>query len=100
MNPLAHSIGQVAPLYNLALVTVVVILLVVLLRKKTKLSLFAWKVMFFIVMVYVMEEILTVLHKFSIIYVPRITMAILELVMLTTFLFMVLNQREEVKKLK
>ena len=64
VQTLAYCLGMVAPYYNLALVVIVIILFLRLFKtpnKKTYLK--PWKFLFAAVLVYVGEEIITVMEK-------------------------------------
>jgi len=99
VQPLTYCIGRVAPIYNLVLVVVVIILFVHLFntpRKKTYIK--PWKFLFVAVLIFVVEEIITVLDQAAVIAVPKIVFPLLEMVIITAFIYMLLLQREYVKK--
>lgn len=99
VQPLAYCFGKVAPYYNLVLVIVVVVLFVKLFKtpyKKTYLA--PWKLLFAAVCVYIVEEIITVLHMSAVVTFPKVTWPLLEMAIITIFIYVLLLQREHVKK--
>ena len=97
--PLGESLGLVAPYYNLALVIIVIILFIRLFKthdKKTYIE--PWKFLFFAISVFVLEELLTVLKDSGIVSIPRITNSVFEMVIITSFIYMLLLQKEYLKK--
>jgi len=89
----------VAPYYNLALVIVVILLFLKLFSIKTKrIYILPWKILFFALLIYVFEEIVTVLAMSNIIVVFPLMFPVLEMVIITSFIYMLLLQKEYVKK--
>ncbi len=98
---LANCIGGVAPYYNLVLVLIAAILFIKLFSKKnTKTYLMPWKILFFAVIVYVVEELLTVVAGLGIIPTSSLILVnpILEMIIITAFIYVLLLQREYVLK--
>lgn len=100
MVDLGVALGMIAPFYNLAMVVVVVWLFLALFKAeaKAKVFLFPWKLLFFAVIVYIVEEILTVLRSLGIIDIPVHINAFFELVIIAVFIYALLLQKEYVKK--
>ena len=99
MAYLETCLGMVAPYYNLALVIVVILLFLKLFSIKTKrIYILPWKILFFALLVYVFEEIVTVLAMSKIIVVFPLMFPVLEMVIITSFIYMLLLQKEYVKK--
>ncbi len=100
MVDLGVALGMIAPFYNLAMVVVVVWLFLALFKTeaKTKVFLFPWKLLFFAVIVYIVEEILTILRSLGIIDIPVHINAFFELVIIAVFIYALLLQKEYVKK--
>jgi len=97
---LGLSIGEVAPLYNLGLVIIALILFVTLFTTKVKdkrVYLMPWKLLFFGVLIFVVEEVMTVLRMMEIVNIPRHINGFFELIIICTFIYMLLLQREHVK---
>lgn len=94
---LGTCVGTVAPMYNLALVTVAIILFIVLFRSKKK-NLTPWKFFFAAIMIYVVEEVITVLNKIDLISTPRILNSYFEMAIVTIFIYVLLKQKEVIKK--
>ena len=98
MAELDVCIGLVAPYYNLVLVIIIIPLFIKLLSIKTKkVNLKPWTILFAALIVYIVEEILTVLNSTGIISSPRVLTSLFELVIITLFIYMLLLQREIVK---
>ncbi len=96
---LGYCFGMVAPYYNLALVIIVILLFLKLFKtpnKKTYID--PWKFLFAALLVYVMEEIITVLHMANLITVSKLIFPVLETVIITLFIYVLLLQKENVKK--
>ena len=99
MAYLETCLGIVAPYYNLALVIVVILLFLKLFSIKTKrIYILPWKILFFALLIYVFEEIVTVLAMSNIIVVFPLMFPVLEMVIITSFIYMLLLQKEYVKK--
>ena len=94
------SLGIIAPFYNLALVIVAVLLFLKLFKtkQKAKVFLFPWKLLFFAVIVFIVEEILTILRSVGIIDIPIHINAFFELVIIAIFIYALLLQQEYIKK--
>ena len=95
---LAYCLGRVAPYYNLALVIIVVILFIKLFRTPNKrIDLTPWKFLFAALLVYVLEEIITVFNMANVINVPKILFPLLETIIITLFIYVLLSQKENIK---
>ena len=92
--------GIVAPYYNLAMLIIVVILFAYLLKTPNKKKVFMapWKYLFFAIMVFSLEEIMTVLGAAGILRFPQFIFGIFEMIMISLFIYMVLLQKENIKK--
>ena len=92
-------LGLVAPYYNLALVVIVILLFIRLFKIDDKNNYTKpWKLLFFAISIFVLEEILTVLKNTGIITIPRIANAFFEMIIISLFIYMLLLQKEYVKK--
>jgi len=99
VQTLAYCLGRVAPYYNLALVIIVVVLFLKLFKmpnKKTYIK--PWKFLFAAVLVYVLEEVITVLSMADLIVVPKVVFPLFEMVIITLFIYVLLSQKESIKK--
>ena len=95
MSHLTESLGLVAPYYNLVLVTIVVILFIVFLRRQDlTISKKPWKLLFAAILIYILEEILTVTGISDIGNMYKILHPLLEMGMIGLFIYMLLSQRE------
>ncbi len=96
---LTYCLGIVAPYYNLALVIVVIFLFLKLLKiKNKKTSIRPWKFLFAALLVYVGEEIITILDMNAIINAPKLLFPFLETVIITLFIYVLLLQKKNLKK--
>ena len=99
VTELAYCLGRVAPYYNLVLVVVVILLFFKLFKtpnKKTYIR--PWKFLFAALLVFVVEEIITVFDMANMIMVPKIVFPLLETVIITLFIYMLLLQKDNLKK--
>lgn len=94
------ALGMIAPYYNLAMVAVVVGLFIALFKTepKAKVFLFPWKLLFFAVIVYILEEVVTILRAVGAIDIPIHINGLFELVVIIVFIYTLLLQKEYVKK--
>jgi hypothetical protein len=65
---------------------------------KAKVFLFPWKLLFFAVIVFIAEEILTIARAMGLIDIPVHINALFELVIIAVFIYTLLLQREYVQK--
>jgi len=94
-----NALGLVAPYYNLALVIIATILFLKLFRLKNRGTyLLPWRLLFFAVLVYILEEIVTVIAAQGLFEPPSILFPVFEMIIITTFLYMLLLQREHIQK--
>lgn len=94
-----NCLGFIAPYYNLALVVVVIALFIYffVIPNKHKIYDLPWKLLFFAIMVFIVEEVMTVLEALGVIAFPSITFAFFEMVMISIFIYMCLLQKERIK---
>ncbi|HZX45428.1 MAG TPA: hypothetical protein VFF28_07145 [Candidatus Nanoarchaeia archaeon] len=98
MSTLAYCFGNVAPFYNLALVAVVIYLFIRLFQKADKkMFIKPWKLVFSAVLIYVFEEIITVLDMSGTLDIPAVTFPLLETAIISIFIYGLLLQKEKVK---
>ncbi|MFC1768862.1 hypothetical protein ACFLZX_03795 [Nanoarchaeota archaeon] len=95
---IGYCLGIVAPYYNLVLVIVVGIMFLRLFQMKNKgVFLKPWILLFTALCIYIVEEVLTVLHIVNVLTAPRILNAIFEMIMVTLFIYLLLLQRDYLK---
>ncbi|MEM4254434.1 MAG: hypothetical protein QXR48_03580 [Candidatus Woesearchaeota archaeon] len=94
------ALGMIAPYYNLILVLVAVLLFIALFRteQKAKVFLFPWKLVFFSLIIYVIEEGLTILRALGIVDIPVHINGFFELIIVSAFIYALLLQKEYIKK--
>jgi len=99
MAVLGYCLGRVAPFYNLALVAVVVILFIRLfLLNPKKVYLKPWKLLFAALLVYIGEQTITIVEQAGVIDVSALLFPILEMIIISLFIYLLLLQREYVRK--
>ena len=98
---LSLSLAQSAPLYNLGLVIIVIYLFLKLFRtpvRDKRVYLLPWKLLFVAVLVFILEEVLTVLRGASLINIPRHINGFFEVIIIGIFIYALLLQREHMAK--
>ncbi len=99
VQTLAYCLGRVAPYYNLVLVVIVILLFLKLFKTQNKKTYIKpWKFLFAAVLVYLGEEIITVFDMANIISVAKIVFPLIEMVIITLFIYVLLLQRENIRK--
>ncbi|MBI4440330.1 hypothetical protein HY638_05140 [Candidatus Woesearchaeota archaeon] len=94
-----YCLGDVAPYYNLILVLVVGFMFLRLFSMQNKgVYLKPWKLLFAALCVYIIEEFLTVFNAIGIANVPRIMNAVLEMIMVILFIYILLLQKEYLER--
>jgi len=100
MSLYTECLGFVAPFYNLALVVVVVLMMIKVLRTPSKkVYVEPWKWLFYAILIFILEEILTVFDA-SGYNINDLVYPLLETLIISCFIYMLLLQREYVKSKK
>ena len=97
---LALSVAEVAPLYNLGLIIIAVYLFIKLFStpiKDRRVYMTPWKFLFVGVIVFIIEELLTVFRSLGLINIPRHINGFFEFVIIITFIYTLLLQKERLK---
>ncbi|HLC32605.1 MAG TPA: hypothetical protein VJJ82_02165 [Candidatus Nanoarchaeia archaeon] len=97
---LGASIAQAAPLYNLGLVIIALILfyrLFTLNVRERKTYLLPWKIVFAALLIFIVEELLTVLRGLDFVTIPLHINGFFEVLIIGTFIYALLLQKEHVK---
>ena len=98
MSEFTQALGLVAPYYNLVLVAIVVYLFIKLFKTSVQpKTMLPWKVLFAALLVYIVEEVLTVLRYMEIINIPRHINGFFELIIIISFIYALLSQKEHIK---
>lgn len=97
LTTLAKALGFVAPWYNLALVTIVVLLFLKLfdIRNK-KVYTKPWKMVFVGVLIFIVEEVMTVLRSLGLISFHPAIFPMFEVVIISLFIYALLLQKQYV----
>ncbi len=100
MSLYTECLGYVAPFYNLAFVVIVVLMFIKLLRTQNKrVYTEPWKWLFYAILIFIVEEILTVLDA-SGYMINNLVFPVLETLIISCFIYMLLLQREYVNSKK
>lgn len=101
VQTLAYCLGNIAPYYNIVLAGIVIYLFSKLFKiNSKKIYLKPWKFLLAAVFVYILEEIITVLNQAQLINVSKIVFPLLEMIIITLFIYVLLLQREYTKNTK
>lgn len=95
---IGKCIGTAASYYNIVFVVIAILLFIKLLKIPTQLYKRPWKLLFIAVLVYVLEEILTILQGAGIISFPHFIVGFFEMVIILLFVYMLLLQRDYIKQ--
>lgn len=98
---LGESLAIAGPFYNLALVSVALFLFAILFRTQPKFrvtNLFPWKLIFGAVLIFVIEEIITILRAAKIITIPVHINGFFELAIIILVIYAMLLQKEHIEK--
>ncbi len=99
MTTIPEALTVAVPLYNMALVLIVIALFLKLFKEaKPKTFIKPWKVMFAAVLVFIVEELLTILRDARIIVISAHINGFFELVIVSMIIYMLLLQKEYAKK--
>ncbi len=97
---LALSLAEAAPLYNLGLVIVAIALFLKLFTtpiRDRRIYLMPWKLLFAAVSIFIVEELLTIMRQMDIINIPRHINGFFELIIICTFMYTLLLEKEHLK---
>jgi hypothetical protein len=97
---LGLSLAEAAPLYNLGFVIIAIFLFIKLFTtpvRDKRVYLMPWKLLFFALIVFIIEEVLTVLRQMEIINIPKHINGFFELIIICTFIYTLLLQKEHMK---
>lgn len=96
---LSACLGNVAPYYNLVLVVILIILFLTLFRlNDKKFFIKPWKFLFYAILIFVFEEIITVFESLGYFSVPPVIFPLLEMAIIVLFIYMLLIQKEYLYK--
>ena len=101
-NDLSSALSIVAPLYNLLFVFITILLFIFLFRVPNitqKIFILPWQFIFASILVYVVEQIMTVLRQENIVIIPIHVNGFFELISISLFLFGIFLQFEHVQSL-
>lgn len=101
MSELGQALSLAAPIYNLGMVVIAFFLFLKLFRTHPpgrEVFLKPWYVMFGAMMVYVVEEVITVLRQLGMVTIPHHINGFFELVIVSLIMYTLLAQRDWVKR--
>ena len=96
MTELTAAFGLVTPYFNLVYGAIALWLLQKLLsfKKRKDVYIEPWKYLRFSLVAFMVEETLVIFYTLGIELVPRITFGFLEIVMITSFIYMLMLQKQ------
>lgn len=95
MTDFLLALNLVSPYYNLAFAAVALYLFIKLFQTEAPAKqLFPWKVLFAAFLIYIVEELLTVLRAAQLIVIPVHINGFFEFVIITLFIYTLLKQKE------
>ncbi len=94
------ALGEVAPFYNLFFVIIALFLFIKMFSvpRIKQVYLFPWKLIFFALLIYVVEEVLTILRMQDIINIPIHINGFFEIFMIIAFIYALLVLKDHIKK--
>ncbi len=98
MTHLASCLGVVAPYYNLVLVIIVIALFLKLFKVGTKSANRPWKFLFIAILIFIVEEVFTILRHADIYHLPFFMNSIFEMAIISIFIYTILMQKEMLEK--
>lgn len=101
MSELVVALGMIAPYYNLAFAVIAFYFFLKLLRteaKSKKIFLLPWKLILIALLIYMIEEIITVLRALGLISIPVHINGFFELVIISLFIYTLLLQKQYLKQ--
>ena len=101
MVAVTDALAVAAPIYNLGFVVIAIILFVVLFKthpKHKKVYLVPWALIFTALLIFVTEELLTIVRQVGLLNIPAHINGYFELVMISLFIYALLLQKEHVGK--
>lgn len=101
MSHLTECLGLSAQLYNMAFVVIVIVLFVILFRIKNKKRFITpWKFIFAALCTYIVEQVASILNSNGVLQVPKILFPLLEMAIISLFIYALLTQKEHLKNRK
>lgn len=95
MSEFTYALGLVAPYYNLVLVGIVLYLFYKLFQTKhSQKSILPWKLLYVALLVFILEEILTILRALKLVNIPAHINGFFELAIILLFIYTLLKQKE------
>ena len=95
MTDFALALGLVAPYYNFVFVVITLYLFIKLFKTEIKPRvLFPWKILFAALIIFILEELLTVLRAQHVVNIPIHINGFFELGIITLFIYTLLKQKE------
>ncbi len=97
---LALSLAEAAPVYNLGFVVIAIYLFIKLFStpvRDKRVYLMPWKIIFFALVVFILEEVLVVFRGMGVVDIPRHINGFFEVIIICFFIYALLLQKEHVK---
>jgi len=103
MSEFTVALGMIAPYYNLALAAIALCLFVKLFQTKSKSKnafILPWKLILTAMLVFIVEEVITILRAVGIISIPVHINGFFELIIISLFIYTLLLQKQFTQKIK
>ena len=95
MQTAGELLGHSLPYFNLILVLIVIFFLIrIILIKNRNTYITPWKFLLFAIIVYTIEELLTVIHISGALPIPKIVFPLMEMIIICSFIYMVMLQKK------
>lgn len=101
MSEFTIALGTIAPYYNLIFALIALYLFLKLLNTKAKskqIFLMPWKLILIALLIFIIEEIITVLRALGLISIPVHINGFFELVIISLFIYTLLLQKQYLKQ--
>ncbi len=101
MTEFTVALGMIAPYYNLVFALIALYMFLKLLKTKAKskkIFLLPWKLILLALLIFMIEEIITVLRAIGLISIPAHINGFFELVIISLFIYTLLIQKQYLKE--
>lgn len=94
------ALGWIAPYYNIIFGAIALFMFYRLFSMKRRKDIFItpWYYLYLAILMFMIETVLAILYGWSIYIVPHFVFGILEMIMVTSFTYMLFLQREYIKR--
>ena len=104
MSQFTTALGMIAPYYNIVLAVIALYLFLKLFQTKTaktkKVFILPWKLILIALIIYMIEETITILRAVGMISIPVHINGFFELIIISLFIYTLLLQKQFTQKIK